>query len=106
MRCSATPQDDSAPVQSVSLVGDGSWAVGSGIDVEMIQSALPAVSSDVSSNRTWNEATACAACGAVTAAEVQATSRNAVNSANPRNPDMCRSLAPTAARALPRRSGR
>src|ERR1700712_3181586 len=50
VRCSATPQDDNAPVHEVSPVGFEFWLSGSGCDVEMIQSALPAVSALVLSN--------------------------------------------------------
>jgi hypothetical protein len=52
VRCNATPHAEIAPVQLVSVLGAGFCASGSGIAVEMIQSALPAVSADVSSNST------------------------------------------------------
>src|SRR5689334_6935184 len=51
-RCNATPQADMAPVQEASDEGLGFCAVGSGWAVLMIQSALPAVSALVLSNRT------------------------------------------------------
>ena len=50
--CSATPHEDSAPVQSVSYCGAGFCCSGSGWLVLMIQSALPAVSALVLSNST------------------------------------------------------
>ncbi len=60
--CSATPQAESAPVQSVSAEGAESWSSGSGWLVEMIQSALPAVSACALSNRIrWPVASAAAA---------------------------------------------
>ena len=95
MRCSATPHDESAPVQSVSAVGDGSWAVGSGIDVEMIQSALPAVSALVSSNSTeWLPVSrGVAACDRRRGGHAGGDERGHGNSAKLRNPDMSRSLA-------------
>src|SRR5258708_35471322 len=51
VRCSATPHADSAPVHEVSLVGLVFCPSGSGWDVPMIQSALPAVSALELSNR-------------------------------------------------------
>src|SRR5690349_1299116 len=78
VRCSATPQAEIAPVHEVSVVGFGFCASGSGMLVLMIQSALPAVSASVSSNRTrWVVVAAGAApegavAGAATAGEVAA----------------------------------
>src|SRR5882724_6882192 len=55
--CRATPHEESAPVQEVSEVGLAFWASGSGCDVLMIQSALPAVSALLLSNSTrWTTA--------------------------------------------------
>ena len=52
VRCSATPQAEIAPVQEVSEVGLAFCASGSGWAVEMIQSALPAVSPWLASKST------------------------------------------------------
>src|SRR4051812_20084499 len=61
VRCSPTPQAEMAPVQDVSAVGLAFCASGSGCEVEMIQSALPAVSASVLSNNTLYGVAACAA---------------------------------------------
>src|SRR5690242_16086519 len=63
VRCSATPQAEMAPVHDDSLVGLAFCAVGSGIEVLTIQSALPAVSAKVSSNRIRCRVAACAGRG-------------------------------------------
>src|SRR5438477_10951453 len=80
-RCSATPHDEMAPVQDVSLVGLPFWASGSGCAVLMIQSALPAVSALELSNSTRCAAAALAApapvCAVAKPAATMATTSNA-----------------------------
>src|ERR1700759_2053860 len=73
------PPADRAPVQSVSLVGEGFCAVGSGWLVEMIQSAFPAVSALVLSNSTrWVVAAAADSGAACTCAAAPAASATAI----------------------------
>src|SRR6185437_15490939 len=59
--CNATPQAEIAPVQDVSEVGLAFWASGSGCEVEITQSAFPAVSALVLSKSTLYVVAACAA---------------------------------------------
>src|SRR3977135_1719057 len=77
VRCRATPQADSAPVQDVSLVGLAFCASGSGMLVLMIQSALPAVSALLLSKSTWCGVAAATAewAGAAVATVVAAVAR-------------------------------
>src|ERR1700760_3659321 len=70
-RCRATPHDDRAPVQDVSDVGLEFWPSGSGWDVLMIQSALPAASALVLSNNT-RLTVAAAGCAATLLARMDA----------------------------------
>ena len=54
--CNATPQAEMAPVQLDSVVGEGFWTNGLGIEVDTTQSALPACSALVSSKSTLYDA--------------------------------------------------
>src|SRR3569833_4324622 len=80
VRCNATPHDERAPVQDVSEVGLPFWPSGSGCDVLMIQSALPAVSALVLSNRTRLTVAADAGCVVTTATRVAPAARVAAAS--------------------------
>lgn len=68
----ATPQAEIAPVQDVSVVGLAFWVSGSGWPVEMIQSALPAVSPLLLSKSTRFGATAAVVAAVVAAVAVVA----------------------------------
>src|SRR5262245_45733959 len=70
--CRATPQAERAPVQLFSVAGFAFWASGSGWLVEVLQSALPAVSALLLSNRTRCGAAAAAAGRVVVAEDVVA----------------------------------
>ncbi len=89
----ATPQAERAPVQLFSVVGLAFWVRGSGWAVEMIQSALPAVSPLLLSNRTrWGsaEVAAAAGAGAVSASGPVASRADAASASVLRRSIMCR----------------
>src|SRR5438874_12696182 len=74
VRCNRTPHAEMPPVHEDSVVGLGFCAVGSGCAVLTIQSALPAVSALLLSNRTRCTGVA-AACDATTGAAARVTVR-------------------------------